>query len=140
MKKLEDIAKKNIFEVPDGYFDRLPGIVQNNIAEKSKNRVAAWTFVLRYAMPILILAGIGIFWFNNNSSYQENNLETELEALQPSQLSIYLDDTDLSTEDIVETVTWSEEDLKELEDQIFSSMEVTGQELEDMLNEYDVEL
>jgi len=140
MKKLEDIPKKNIFEVPEGYFEKLPGIVQSRVAVHSKSKTTQWVFALRYALPILILAGIGIFWFNNTPAYQYNELEADLEALQPSQLSIYLNDTDLSTEDLVETITWSDDDLEELEDQVYSNLEVTGQELEDVLDEYNIEL
>ena len=140
MKKLEDIPKKDIFEVPEGYFEKLPGIVQSRVSASSKRKTTQWVFALRYAIPILILAGIGIFWFNNSPSYQYNELEAELEALQPDQLSIYLNDTDLSTEELVETVTWSEDDLQELQENVYSTLEVTSQELEDVLDEYDVEL
>jgi hypothetical protein len=35
MKKLEDIPKKTIFEVPEGYFDKLPGVIQSRIAEQN---------------------------------------------------------------------------------------------------------
>lgn len=141
MKKLEDIPKKSPFEVPDGYFDRLPSVIQSRVTETKKNKAYQWSFSVRYALPILILAGIGIFWFNNKpsvNSYEE--FEIELESVQPDQLSIYLDDSDLSTEDLVETVTWSEEDLKDLEDHVYSTMEVTGDELEKVLDEYDIKL
>jgi len=140
MKKLENIPKKNIFEVPEGYFEKLPGIVQSRVVARSKSKPTQWVFALRYAVPILILAGIGIFWFNHSPSYQYNELELELEAMQPSQLSIYLNDTDLSTEELVETVTWTNDDLQELEDHVYSTLDVSGQELEEVLNEYGVEL
>jgi hypothetical protein len=137
MKKLEDLPKKDIFKVPDGYFEKLPGIVQARIAETSKSSVPQWTFALRYALPIFILAAVGIFWFNHTpiEKYDDMQMELELETVHPSQLSIYLDDTDLSTEDLVETVTWSDDDLKELEDQVYSTIEVTSQELEEVLND-----
>ena len=32
MKKLEDIPKKEIFDVPDGYFEKLPGKIQARIS------------------------------------------------------------------------------------------------------------
>jgi hypothetical protein len=51
MKKLEDISKKNIFEVPDGYFEKLPGIIQARVA---KPESTPW-FVptLKFALPIV---------------------------------------------------------------------------------------
>ena len=55
MKKLEDIPKQNIFEVPDGYFDKLPSVIQARIA---KPEPKFWQLpAFRYAMPLLIAKG-----------------------------------------------------------------------------------
>jgi hypothetical protein len=143
MKKLEDIPKENIFKTPEGYFDRLPGVVQSRIAEKSKQRTPFFQtgFALRYALPVLILAAAGIFWFNNTSRINSlTDIETELENVSPDQLSIFLNDTDLSTDELIETMTWSATDLQDLESEVYSTLEVTSEEIESVLDDYDVEL
>ncbi len=137
MKKLEDLPKKNIFEVPDGYFDQLPGVIQSRIVQKEKNPETSWSLAFRYALPVLLLAGIGIFWFNYD---KQGSAEEELQTVNPEQLTLFLNDTDLSTEELIETVAWSNADLEDLEDEVYSSLEVTSPEMDKVFDEYDSEL
>ena len=137
MKKLEDLPKKNIFDTPEGYFDQLPGIIQSRIGQKQISSPSfSWGFALKYAFPVLLLVGIGLFWFTTNKL---SNAETELATVSPDQLSLFLNDTDLSTDELIETVTWSSGDVKDLEDEVYSTLEVTTQEIENAL-EYGSEL
>ena len=34
--KLEDLPQKEIFDVPEGYFEKLPGTIQARIAERQQ--------------------------------------------------------------------------------------------------------
>jgi len=139
MKKLEDIPKKNIFEVPEGYFERLPGIIQTRTSAQGPlpAGVPAWSRALRYAIPVVLLMGAGIFWYQNNSLPSSVNVQVELGAIGSDQLAAYLDDHELTTEDLVETVTWSSDDLNDLEDEVYSSLDVPHRQLEEILDEYD---
>lgn len=134
MKKLEDIPKKNIFEVPEGYFEKLPGIIQARVAKPEPIR---W-FVpsLKFALPVLALVAVGIFWFTSQTG---QSIEEQLSRIQTEQLVAYLDDSDLTMDDLAETVTWSESDLNELEEKVYSTMEVTGEELDILFEEFNVE-
>lgn len=134
MKKLEDIPKKNIFEVPEGYFEKLPGIIQTRVAKPEPTH---W-FVpsLKFALPILAFVAVGIFWFNSQT---DKSIEEQLSGIQTEQLIAYLDDSDLTMDDLAETVTWSDTDLNELEEKVYSSFEVTGDELDILLEEFNVE-
>ena len=139
MKKLEDIPKKNIFEVPEGYFERLPGVIQTrtSAARPSPVGIPSWSRALRYALPVVLLVGAGIFWYQNNSLSSKVNVQSELASIQSDQLAAYLDDHELTTEDLVETVTWSSDDLNDLEDKVNSTLNVTHHQLEEILDEYD---
>ena len=134
MKKLEDISKKNIFEVPDGYFEKLPGIIQARVA---KPQPTPW-FVptLKFALPIFAILAVGIFWY---SSQSQNTIEEQLAAIQTEQLVAYLDDATLNFDDLTESVTWSEDDLNELEEKVFSSFEVSETDLDLLLEEFSTE-
>jgi hypothetical protein len=134
MKKLEDIPKKNIFEVPEGYFEKLPGIIQARVAKPEPTR---W-FVpaLKFALPILAFLAVGIFWFTSQTG---KSIEDQLSGIQTEQLIAYLDDSDLTMDDLAETVTWSDTDLNELEEKVYSSIEVTGDELDILLEEFNVD-
>jgi hypothetical protein len=134
MKKLEDISKKNIFEVPDGYFEKLPGIIQARVA---KPEPTPW-FVptLKFALPIFAILAVGIFWY---SSQSQNTIEEQLAAIQTEQLVAYLDDATLNFDDLTESVTWSEDDLNELEEKVFSSFEVSETDLDLLFEEFSTE-
>lgn len=140
MKKLEDLPRKNIFETPEGYFDQLPATIQMRITSKDNALPAAsWSFTLKYAIPVLILTGIGIFWYNSTTTL---STEEELQAMNPDQLGLYLNETDMSTEELIETVTWSSIDLEELENEVYSNLPAppTDQEIESVLEDYESQL
>lgn len=139
MKKLDDIPKKNIFEVPEGYFERLPGIIQARTAAPGPSPVGipSWSRALRYAFPVVLLMGAGIFWYQNNSLPSSVNVQVELGAIGSDQLAAYLDDHELTTEDLVETVAWSSDDLNDLENAVYSGLDVPHHQLEEILDEYD---
>ena len=139
MKKLDDIPKKNIFEVPERYFDELPGVIQARVTgqgTRSWSLSGVWS--LRYAVPVLILMAVGVFWFQNDP--RATDVESQLSEIQSEQLADYLEDHDLTTEDLIETVVWSPSDLTELEQTVYSTYEAFHQEIEKVLDEYNVEL
>jgi hypothetical protein len=139
MKRLEDIPKKNVFEVPEGYFSRLPGIIQSRISvsRPSPFGVPSWRTALRYAIPVTLLMVAGIFWYNPDRFSSKVNVQFELASMRTDQLAAYVEDNELTTEDLVETVTWSPQDLSDLENAVYSTLDVTHHQLEEILVEYD---
>lgn len=135
MKKLEDIPKKNIFEVPDGYFDRLPLKILDRVATPAAVQFS-WQPALRYALPVLLLAGFGLFWYQQ---YQPVTVEQELAQIQADQLGLFLEDESLSTDELVETMTWTEEDLQSLEDQVYATFNASEAEWNDILDELELQ-
>ena len=134
MKKLEDIPKQNIFEVPDGYFDKLPSVIQARIARPEPK---FWQLpAFKYAMPVAALFLVAIFWWNSQPG---TSLEDQLNDIQTEQLLAYLETSDISTDYLTEEVNWTEGDLNELEETVLSSMEFSDMELEEMANELIIE-
>lgn len=131
MKKLEDIPKKNIFEVPEGYFDRLPGVIQARVA-KPEVTPWYWSPVVKFALP-LVLVAVGLFWFVNRSN---QSIEQQLAGIQTEQLIAYLEDSDLNVEELTESVTWSDTDLEELEEKVYSSFDLADEELDLLMQEF----
>lgn len=132
MKKLEDISKENIFTVPDGYFEKLPGVVQSRVAKPDPKVWFAPTF--KFAVPILAFAIAATIWFTSGTG---NSLEDQLNEIQTDQLMAYLDESDFSTELISEEIAWSEQDLDELEEEVISSLEPIDITIEDLSVEPD---
>lgn len=129
MKKLEDIPKKDLFKAPDGYFDKLPGIIQARVAKPEPKSV--WLPVLKFALPVVALFTVGIFWFSNPTV---KSVEAELASINTEQLIAYLDNNEVVWEDVDVDRNWSEDDLLELENQVYSTFDSDGSELE-MLDE-----
>jgi hypothetical protein len=130
MKKLEDIPKKSIFEVPEGYFDRLPGVIQSRIAEKSpvRDQQSYWVLSLRYALPAIVLIAASIFVYQNYYSNQATDAESILASIDSQELVNYLDDDNVSMEEILEDV-----DVNEINPDELNTMEFDFSET-DLLN------
>ena len=135
MKKLEDLPKRVDYKVPDGYFDSLPGRVQ---ARVNAGNERSWRFNLglsmRYALPLVVLLGIGIFWYNQSNQ----SIETQLSGIDEGQLEWFIDD-DLTSEELVENVSWSPEDLEALEDEVYNALDASGEGLDVVIEEFDLE-
>jgi len=131
MKKLEDIPKKNIFEVPEGYFEKLPGIIQARVIKPEPVRI--WVTSLKFALPVLAIVAFGVFWF---TSSKEESFDEQLAGIQTEQLIAYLNTADLQIDDLSESVDWNEFDLIELEDKVYSTFDITGDELDLLIDEF----
>lgn len=119
MKKLENIPQKEIFSVPDGYFDTLPGKIQARISEETPAREQGFVFryKLQYVLPVVVLLAAGIYWFTGSN--QTNDPETLLASVQTEALMAYLSESDLTTEDILETIEFNTSDLDAIESEVY---------------------
>jgi hypothetical protein len=136
MKKLDQIEKKQIFTVPDGYFDQLPLAIQERVAQK---RSISWFSipVLRLALPVVALLVVGIVWFKPFSS--SPSIEEELSMLNESDLIAYLNESDLTSEELENTFNLSSEEIDNLEQEVFQSLQSNEGLLENLIDEYTIE-
>lgn len=118
MKKLEDIPKNNPFSVPDGYFDKLPGIIQARIAEGAaqKKTVPYFRYALQYALPVVTLIIVAIIYLTPKESANYNDI---LATVSTEQLAAYLADSDITTDDILESAALDEESVEAIEAQVY---------------------
>ena len=56
--KLEDIKKKNIYTVPDKYFDQLPTRIQSRVNEQKPVSWLSWDWRLSYKLAVPAIAVI----------------------------------------------------------------------------------
>ena len=132
--KLEDIPKKDIFNVPEGYFDKLPNTIQARIeAQKgSFNWSAPWMVTLKYAVPVVVLVVASLFWFNKPTE----DTESILASVQTEDLVAYLDDSDLTTDDVLESVDFNADDVDQIENQVYE-LNINTVDYNEMLDELD---
>jgi hypothetical protein len=120
MKKLEDIPKKQIFDVPDGYFENLPGKIQARISGSvpSTERNFVFRYKLQYALPVILFMAIGIYWFAMPA--EPKDVESLLASVQTEELVAYLGESDITTEDLLEHVEFNVNDLEEIESEAYA--------------------
>lgn len=132
MKKLEDIPKKEVFNVPEGYFEKLPGMIQARVETRKESEVRpVFSYALRYALPAVVLFVLGIFWFNRQPHVA--TAESILASIQTEDLVAYLNDADLTTEELLEDVTLNVEDANQIEGVVYG-MELSEEDFEDILD------
>ena len=129
MKKLEDIPKKDFFQVPEGYFDRLPEIIQARVSEKETSQ--SWNptlrFSLQYALPALALIVAAVLYFRTPEVLSTEDL---LASVDTEQLVAYLDESDLNTDELLEGVDLDPDEVDAIQESSLDELE---------LNDYDVE-
>jgi len=127
MRKLEDISRENIFKVPDGYFEKLPAIIQNRVA---KPEPARWFLpAFKFAMPAAVIILLVAIWVTTSST---DSIEKQLTEIQTEQLMAYLEESDYPIDWLIEEVSLNEDDLYGLEEEVFSSMEPFDITVEDL--------
>ena len=130
MKKLEDLPKKNPFEAPEGYFDRLPGIIQSRVAEKETSR--SWNPTMRlglqYSLPALILFTAAVIYFRTPEVLSAEEL---LASVDSESLVAYLGETDLNTDELLEAVDLDVDEVDAIQESSLDEIE---------LDEVDVEI
>lgn len=134
MKKLEDIPKKEVFNVPDGYFENLPTIIQARTVGQKKETafLPRFSYALRYAVPVVVLGVIGYFWLGPKS--QQDSAESILASIETEDLVAYLNETDLTTEELLESVQLEASDVDEIEGEIYGE-ELSDEDFEEILDE-----
>ena len=142
MKKLEDIPKKDIFKAPDGYFDKLPGIIQSRVAKPERS--AAYNLALlslRVAVPLVIFTLAGLFWFDRENQ-DANPFETELASISTEELQFFLEysDTDLNMLDDLDQSNLESIDLDQLEDEVYQTFEIEESDLDLLYDVFNEEL
>lgn len=133
MKKLEDIPKKNIFEVPDGYFEKLPGVIQSRVTNRERKSMPAFNFALRFAVPVLVAMAIAaVFWLSRAET--NANAQSILASVQTEDLVAYLSETDFTTDELLDYVELDGEDVSQIEESVYE-FQLNDAGIEDFLNE-----
>ncbi len=110
MKKLEDIPKIDIFKAPEGYFDKLPGIIQARV--QKPDQAPVWRPALRFALPTLVLL-VALYWFWPGASQSPEEL---LATIDDNHLVAYLEENDLNTDELLDGVSINNEEADAIQD------------------------
>ena len=142
MKKLDDIPKKSAFEAPEGYFDRLPGIIQARLTqtEVDRNTESGWLvylgYSLKYALPVVAIAAASFFYLNMPG---DQSTEYLLASVDTGYLVAYLEDADVSTDDLLENVSLDHDEASAIHESTMDEIIVNDQDAEVLKNEFAID-
>ncbi len=130
MKKfnLEDLKKESnkqeLFATPDGYFDKLPRQIQQEINQRKASSFSLLTVyqafmqwqTLRWAVPalacvVLVFVGIQFYRQPTNLANNQNLATTDWQEVSAQDIQAYLLTTDLHEEEIVRMCVANENEL-----------------------------
>ncbi|MCB0497654.1 MAG: hypothetical protein KDC79_16035 [Cyclobacteriaceae bacterium] len=136
--KLEEISKKEVFSVPDGYFDKLPTIIQTRAIESTKKKAVFTPMgVLRLAMPVILvvlISGYVGFKYLNSSERKDAKIEKMIAGVSTEELVNYLDNSDITSDEILEVVSFDGESLEDFTPGID---DLSNKDLELLINDMD---
>ena len=134
MKRLEDIPKKQSFKVPDGYFEDLPMRIQARIqaTEKKTSWIPNFSLSFKFAIPVLLVGIISLIVWTNLSKPIDSL--ANLDTVPTEQLLAYLESDDITTDEILENVTFTNATINSLYE---SDEEIPSSELDDLSQQYD---
>ena len=146
--KLDDIHKKNIYKVPDEYFDDLPGRIQKKISDKNASRESFsfnWSLVTKIALPVAAVIAIVLMVVINPKGGDQTTLsyETMLDDISSEGMISFLELEDITSEDIIHSIDIQQldETFEGIEDPYFEIEEQIDDELLDaIINEYDLDI
>lgn len=118
MKKLEDIPKNHPFSVPDGYFDKLPGVIQARVAESAVKKQARpfFQYALRVAVPLAAMVVLAVLYFTPSTG---NNYNDILASVDTEQLTAYLEESDITIDELLEVTELDEESVEAIEAEVY---------------------
>lgn len=114
MKRLDEIPKTNIFEVPEGYFDRLALEIQAKTETISPSTTQAgwnWALRLRYALPVVLLV-IGSIIILRPKAVQDT--EQLLASIPTEHLIAYLHESEIAEAELLEAINFDDKDVDSL--------------------------
>lgn len=117
MKKLEDIPKNNPFSVPDGYFEKLPGVIQARVAEGTQKQSRPFfQYALRVALPVVALVIVAVVYFMPSTRENYNDI---LASVDTEQLTAYLEESDLTVDELLDEAELDEESIEAIEAEVY---------------------
>ena len=134
--KLDDIEKKKVFDVPEGYFEDLPMKIQKRIESESTSKMAIawpkWSVALAASLPL-----IAVFLFVIPSN--DVNAEDLLASVTQEELIAYLDEIELEEFEIITALGDNPSVFDFEETEGLDDIDLEDQSIDDMLLVYDLE-
>ena len=115
---LDSIEKKAVYNIRNGYFDELPTRIQNRVISTEHRNSPGFilSLSLKYALPVIALIIMSIY-FVNRFENAELDVQALIDEVTTEQLVAYLNDSDISTDEILGLIDIDELDIDGMMDE-----------------------
>lgn len=135
--KLEDLPKKQVFNVPEGYFEQLPQRIQTRISgDTEASGSIFFQYKLQYALPALLILMVGTIWFMSEPKTDE--VQILLSSVEINDMISFLDDSDITTEDVLENGSFNSDDADEIETKVYD-LHFEGEDGDELIENINIE-
>jgi hypothetical protein len=133
--KLDELPKKQPYSVPDDYFKELPSIIQARIVkpEQSSTPVFSWSTAWRYALPVIALA-IMLVYFGTRINNDNINVQAMIDEISTEDLVSYLTESEISTDELLSLIDINELDIDGMVDENIELL--NDSEWDNLIKEY----
>lgn len=133
--KLDDIDKKNPYDVPSGYFEDLTSKVQSKIEKRSAMRPAT-TWALKWALaPSLVLLILLTFWLK--PKHETEKVNSLLSQVSDDDILDYLAQGELDEMELL-SLSSHPEHILEHSPNYLNGIDLDQQSLEELYEEFDL--
>jgi hypothetical protein len=139
---LEEFEKKNIYKVPDKYFDRLPSKIQARVHDEQKPTAWQWNWNLLWKAAIPAVAVLLVVLYVGQGTMESHtDVDRMLAEVSTDDLIAYVQQMDITTEEIIEVIDFTDIELGFLEDNSVAGKpeEITEEELNALFDEYGID-
>ncbi len=140
---LEHLKKENVFQVPDQYFETLPELINEKVKKnnsQSGTKVIRMTF--RYALPVAAMVVVAIYLGIFSQSTDESlEVEDMIANITVEELYDYLENSEISTDEIIASLDNEELDLDFNDGSInlIDDLDLTDENMEMIIDEFDLD-
>ncbi len=141
--KLDSIEKRNVYTVPDRYFEELQANIQAKaVAKKPIYKLPAFNLGLKLAIPTAFVVLFMIYsGFFKSGLQPVGNFDTMLSEVTTEDLVAYLEDSEISTQEIIDNVSFDDIELENETDIINTDLDDADiNEMIDDLELYEIEI
>ncbi len=140
--KPEDIPKKQMYRVPEGYFEELPSKIQGRLNKDHRYSIGReWMTLLRLSLPAILLIVVAyVVWHEKPSTAPVSvslvSTEALLSEVSDGALIDYLLENGISTEEIIEVSDLSMEHINGHGSELELLPEWNGKDDDELLEVY----
>lgn len=136
--KPEEMEKRNIFKVPDRYFENLPMAIQARLARKKRWwETPVFIGTLKYAIPAFLILIIAFFAIRKPAVIESP--DSLIAEVSTQDLIYFLEDSDITVEEILSNLNLQEIEFElRPEDSGILELELDSGDLQEFYEEYEL--